>query len=100
MSEAIGSFGLSEERAKAVLNALSPTVTIPDGASKGEPNGTWSFSCSVMGLGMGISANFKDDGTLTMSAQAPVKASRRLMAHGARPVTRHSTFPSMIPIRP
>ena len=71
MSEAIGSFGLSEERAKAVLNALSPTVTIPDGASKGEPNGTWSFSCSVMGLGMGISANFKDDGTLTMSAQAP-----------------------------
>ena len=72
MSEAIGSFGLSEERAKAVLNALSPTVTIPDGASKGEPNGIWSFSCSVMGLGgMGISANFKDDGTLTMSAQAP-----------------------------
>ena len=71
MSEAIGSFGLSEERAKAVLNALSPTVTIPDGASKGEPNGTWSVSCSVMGLGMGISANFKDDGTLTMSAQAP-----------------------------
>ena len=62
MSEAIGSFGLSEERAKAVLNALSPTVTIP---------GTWSVSCSVMGLGMGISANFKDDGTLTMSAQAP-----------------------------
>lgn len=71
MSEAIGSFGLSEERAKAVLNALSPTVTIPDGASKGEPNGIWSVSCSVMGLGMGISANFKDDGTLTMSAQAP-----------------------------
>ena len=71
MSEVIGSFGLGEEQTKAVLNALSPTVTIPDGASKGEPNGTWSFSCSVMGLGMGISANFKDDGTLTMSAQVP-----------------------------
>ena len=71
MSEAIGSFGLSEEQGKSVLNALSPTVTIPDGASKGEPNGTWSVSCSVMGLGMGISANFKDDGTLTMSVQAP-----------------------------
>lgn len=71
MSEVIGSSGLSEEQGKAVLNALSPTVTIPDGASKGEPNGTWSVSCSVMGLGMGISANFKDDGTLTMSVQAP-----------------------------
>lgn len=70
ISEVSGSFGLSEEQVKAVLNALSPTVTIPDGASKGEPNGTWSFSCSVMGLGMGISANFKDDGTLTVSAQA------------------------------
>ena len=70
MSEAIGSFGLSEEQGKSVLNALSPTVTIPDGASKGEPNGTWSVSCSVMGLGMGISANFKDDGTLTVSVQA------------------------------
>lgn len=71
MSEVTGSSGLSEEQGKAVLNALSPTVTIPDGASKGEPNGTWSVSCSVMGLGMGISANFKDDGTLTMSVQAP-----------------------------
>lgn len=71
MSEVIGSSGLSEEQGTAVLNALSPTVTIPDGASKGEPNGTWSVSCSVMGLGMGISANFKDDGTLTMSVQAP-----------------------------
>lgn len=71
MSEVIGSSGLGEEQGKAVLNALSPTVTIPDGASKGEPNGTWSVSCSVMGLGMGISANFKDDGTLTVSVQAP-----------------------------
>lgn len=70
MSEVIGSSGLSEEQGKAVLNALSPTVTIPDGASKGEPNGTWSVSCPVMGLGMGISANFKDDGTLTVSVQA------------------------------
>lgn len=70
MSEVTGSSGLSEEQGKAVLNALSPTVTIPDGASKGEPNGTWSVSCSVMGLGMGISANFKDDGTLTVSVQA------------------------------
>lgn len=67
----IGYFGgLGEEQGTAVLNALSPTVTIPDGASKGEPNGTWSVSCSVMGLGMGISANFKDDGTLTVSVQA------------------------------
>lgn len=67
----IGYFGgLGEEQGKSVLNALSPTVTIPDGASKGEPNGTWSVSCPVMGLGMGISANFKDDGTLTVSVQA------------------------------
>ena len=74
MSEVTGLIGyiggLGEEQGTAVLNALSPTVTIPDGASKGEPNGTWSVSCSVMGLGMGISANFKDDGTLTMSVQA------------------------------
>lgn len=67
----IGYFGgLGEEQGKSVLNALSPTVTIPDGASKGEPNGTWSVSCPVMGLGMGILANFKDDGTLTVSVQA------------------------------
>ena len=74
MSEVTGLIGyiggLGEEQGTAVLNALSPTVTIPDGASKGEPNGTWSVSCSVMGLGMGISANFKDDGTLTVSVQA------------------------------
>ena len=74
MSEVTGLIGyiggLGEEQGTAVLNALSPTVTIPDGASKGEPNGTWSVSCSVMGLGMGISANFKDDATLTMSVQA------------------------------
>lgn len=90
MSEAIGSFGLSEERAKAVLNALSPTVTIPDGASKGEPNGTWSVSCSVMGLGMGISANFKDDGTLTMSAQATGHGESTL--HGTWSKTGDATF--------
>lgn len=90
MSEAIGSFGLSEERAKAVLNALSPTVTIPDGASKGEPNGTWSVSCSVMGLGMGISANFKDDGTLTVSVQATGHSESTL--HGTWSKTGDATF--------
>lgn len=44
MSEVTGLIGyiggLGEEQGTAVLNALSPTVTIPDGASKGEPNGT------------------------------------------------------------
>ena len=90
MSEVIGSSGLGEEQGKAVLNALSPTVTIPDGASKGEPNGTWSFSCSVMGLGMGISANFKDDGTLTMSVQAPGQSGSTL--HGTWSKTGDATF--------
>lgn len=90
MSEVIGSSGLSEEQGKAVLNALSPTVTIPDGASKGEPNGTWSVSCSVMGLGMGISANFKDDGTLTMSVQAPGQSGSTL--HGTWSKTGDATF--------
>ena len=94
MSEVIGLIGhiggLGEEQGKAVLNALSPTVTIPDGASKGEPNGTWSFSCSVMGLGMGISANFKDDGTLTMSAQAPGQSESTL--HGTWSKTGDATF--------
>lgn len=90
MSEVIGSSGLGEEQGKAVLNALSPTVTIPDGASKGEPNGTWSVSCSVMGLGMGISANFKDDGTLTMSVQAPGQSGSTL--HGTWSKTGDATF--------
>ena len=87
----IGYFGgLGEEQGKAVLNALSPTVTIPDGASKGEPNGTWSVSCSVMGLGMGISANFKDDGTLTMSVQATGHGESTL--HGTWSKTGDATF--------
>lgn len=87
----IGYFGgLGEEQGTAVLNALSPTVTIPDGASKGEPNGTWSVSCSVMGLGMGISANFKDDGTLTMSVQATGHGESTL--HGTWSKTGDATF--------
>lgn len=90
MSEVIGSSGLGEEQGTAVLNALSPTVTIPDGASKGEPNGTWSVSCPVMGLGMGISANFKDDGTLTMSVQATGHGESTL--HGTWSKTGDATF--------
>ena len=94
MSEVTGLIGyiggLGEEQGKAVLNALSPTVTIPDGASKGEPNGTWSVSCSVMGLGMGISANFKDDGTLTMSVQATGHGESTL--HGTWSKTGDATF--------
>ena len=94
MSEVTGLIGyiggLGEEQGTAVLNALSPTVTIPDGASKGEPNGTWSVSCSVMGLGMGISANFKDDGTLTMSVQATGHGESTL--HGTWSKTGDATF--------
>lgn len=94
MSEVTGLIGyiggLGEEQDTAVLNALSPTVTIPDGASKGEPNGTWSVSCSVMGLGMGISANFKDDGTLTMSVQATGHGESTL--HGTWSKTGDATF--------
>lgn len=91
VSGLIGYFsGLGEEQGKSVLNALSPTVTIPDGASKGEPNGTWSVSCSVMGLGMGISANFKDDGTLTVSVQATGHSESTL--HGTWSKTGDATF--------
>lgn len=61
----------SAETNRELLRLITCRLTLPDGLSKGSPQGTWAFSASVPGRSVSARAVFSPNGVLTLSTEYP-----------------------------